>query len=266
MKEQFYFNKVTHVPTLDKIKTQWRNTLTAPQDGMWETLTDYANHLEIRASNKSIGYACLDDGNRLLQCFIIPEFLNDGPLIFKKLLKETKVNSALIGTNNPVFMSLAMHFQQSMAIDTYLFTDEIEVETTTVEKANLKLAWQDDLDALISFYNNSVGAPEDWLRGYLGNLIAKGELFFLSDGTDILGTCDVRLSETDMSIADVGMVVSTEHRRKGIGSYLLGKAKELVYDMDRKPICSCEKDNMGSLKSIHKNGFRSTYQMLKVSF
>jgi len=34
----------------------------------------------------------------------------------------------------------------------------------------------------------------------------------------------------------------------------------------RTPICSCEAGNIGSLKAIHKNGFRSIHQMLKLSF
>lgn len=265
MKEQLYFNKVTHNPILDTLKIQWRKTLTGPQDGMWETLTDYANHLEIKADNQTIGYACVDDENRLLQCYIIPEWLHKGIGILEQLMKEAQVSSALVGTNNPVFMSLVMHFQQSVTIDTYLFTDEIASENT-VSNGTLKLAWQDDLTTLVTFYNESVGAPKEWLQGYLGNLITRGELFFLFDGTEILGTCEVRNSDTDSSIADVGMVVSSNHRQKGIGSFLLGKAKELAYDLERRPICSCEKDNLGSLKSIHKNGFRSTHQMLKISF
>lgn len=265
MKKQFYFNKVTHKPILETLKTQWQETLTAPQDGMWETLTDHANHIEVKADNETIGYACIDDQKQLLQCFIVPKWRHNGVEIFEQLLKKEQIPSALIGTNNPVFMSLAMHFQQSVTIDTYLFEDEIEAEAST-HGGTLKLAWQDDLTSLVNFYNASVGAPKEWLEGYLGNLIAKGELFFLLEGTEILGTCEVRSSETDSSIADVGMVVSVNHRQKGIGTYLLGKAKELAYDMERKPICSCEANNIGSLKSIHKNGFRSMHQMLKISF
>lgn len=62
------------------------------------------------------------------------------------------------------------------------------------------------------------------------------------------------------------MVVSPAHRKKGLGTFLLGNAKEKAIKWNREPICSCEKDNIGSLKSIENNGFRSIHQMLMLEF
>ena len=85
-------------------------------------------------------------------------------------------------------------------------------------------------------------------------------------GTEILGACEVRKSAVQPEVADLGMVVSVNHRRKGVGTYLLGQAKRISREWDRKPICSCEKENAGSLKSILNNGFRSVHQMLVMEF
>jgi predicted acetyltransferase len=76
----------------------------------------------------------------------------------------------------------------------------------------------------------------------------------------------VRNSDTDDSIADIGMIVSPLYRKSGYGTFLLGKAKEIAIRIGKTPICSCEKDNLGSLKSIQKNGFRSIHQLLSVEF
>ena len=88
----------------------------------------------------------------------------------------------------------------------------------------------------------------------------------LEDIGEILGSCVVRKCDSDPEIANVGMAVAPAHRRKGLGTFLLGKAKEKAIEWGKQPICSCEMDNAGSLKSIQKNGFRSIHQMLYMEF
>jgi len=109
-------------------------------------------------------------------------------------------------------------------------------------------------------------APKEWLVGYIGGLIEKGEIFSLKDGNEIIGTCEVRKSITAPKYADIGMVVSPDYRRKGYGTYLLNKAKTLALEWGRTPICSCEKNNVGSIKSINNCGFVSMYQLLSIVF
>lgn len=265
MSKQLFFNEIPYHQALEPLKAAWRETLTAPQDGMWETITDASKHLEIRLDNQLIGYACIDGDNRLLQFFVQSEQLQEGPHILAQLIEQKQIKSALVGTNSPVFQSLAMNLQKSISIDTYLYSDLIESEAVH-PSGQLALAWEADLDRLIAFYHEAIGAPTVWLNDYLLNLISRGELFYLIDGTEILGTCEVRLSDSDHRFADIGMVVGQNHRKKGLGTYLLDKAKELSYDSDRTPICSCEAGNIGSLKAIHKNGFRSIHHMLSISF
>ncbi len=262
---QFDFNKIDDVNALDSLRTDWRKTLTAPQDGMWETLTGFGNHWEVKEKDKTIGYASVDEENRLLQFYVLPAWMKEGVSIFGEFIDQEKIKNALVGTNNPFFMSMVMHLQKLVTVDTYLFTDL--VKTKPIEKkGTLRTAKNKDLENLIDFCHESMGGPKEWLNGYLGNLINRGEIFVFENEGQILGTCEVRKSETDSEVADVGMVVSKNHRRKGLGTFLLGKTKEIAYEWNRKPICSCEKDNIGSLKSIENNGFRSLHQMLLVEF
>ena len=152
-----------------------------------------------------------------------------------------------------------------MNVDTYLFTNYLDSIIEENEK-QVRPTESDELDKLVNFYHGSMDAPKEWLNSYLGNLNNKRELFVLEEGPEILGVCEVRRSESDSSIANIGMVVSTQHRRKGLGTYLLSKAKEIAISWDKQPICSCEKDNIGSLKSIQRSGFRSIHQMLYMEF
>lgn len=261
----YSFKKNDAPAILSPLKAIWQKSLVAPQDGMWETLTGYATPWEIQAENQTIGYACVDDENRLLQFFVLPPWMQAGETIFRQFIAQEKIEKGLVGTNNPMCLSIAMHVQKSVKVDTYLFTDY--VKEATVERAGVfRMATEDELERLVDFYHKSMDGPEAWLTGYLGDLLAKGEIFFLEENGEILGACEVRRRASDPTLADLGMVVSASHRKKGIGTYLLGKAKEVAYGWDKEPICSCEKENMGSLKSIQKNGFRSIHQMVLMAF
>jgi len=262
---QFHFQKITDTSQLNILKSEWIKSLVAPQDDMWEAFTNGATHWDLKQKDQSIGYACVNDENKLLQFFVIPDWNHEGPTIFQKFIKQQSIKSAMIGTNNPACLSLAMHFQTAVKVDTYLFTDVLNVAQNTT-KGTFKPVEVQELDMLVGFYHNSIGAPIEWLNSYLGNLVGKDQVFVLTDGNEILGACEVRKSEGNPNIANVGMVVSPNHRKKGLGTYLLGQAKHIATQWDRLAICSCEKDNIGSLKSIHNNGFRSIHQMLLLSF
>ena len=261
---RFQSQAITDNSIIHPLKEEWLKTLTAPQDDMWESFTDAATHWELREKDQSLGYACTNEDNLLLQFYVSPEWMDVGSQVFQTFIHQHKIKKAMVGTNNPVFLSMAMHHQKSVEIDTYLYTDFLKVDT--IKKEGFRSAAPDELNRVVDFYHESMGGPKEWLNGYLNNLIDMREVFLLENESEILGTCEVRKSESDPNVAGVGMVVSPAHRRKGLGKHLLGCAKEIAKGWNRQPICSCEKDNIGSVKSIQANGFRSLHQMVSMEF
>ncbi len=261
----FTFRKTSDDSSLIHLQNDWRATLTAPQDGMWEAFMNMATHWEIRIDDKVIGYACVNDDNQLLQFYITPQILDKGQMIFQQFVNQEKITTGIIGTNNPTYLSIANHFQNTMRIHSYQFSDVVETKLPEMD-GEFSKAKPSDLNRLVAFCNYSTGAPKEWLNVYYENLIKRGELFIHENEEKIIGTSEVRKSDTNKKVADIGMVVSPDFRKQGYGTYLLGKAKEISKQEGRLPICSCEKDNIGSLKSIHKCGFRSVHQILEVEF
>ncbi len=261
----FQFKKVSDTTSLDPLKMEWSKSLTAPQDDMWESFINDASQWEIAFNNQTIGYACVNKDNRLLQFFVIPEWMPEGTLVFEQFIHQLDIEEAIIGTNNPLCLSTAMHFQKSIQIEGYLFVDFLPTQVSKKE-GTISLAKIERLEELVEFCHKSAGGSKEWLHGYISNLIAKGEFFVFENEVEILGTFEVRKSESNPNVANIGMIVSPLHRRKGLGTFLLGKAKETALAWSRQPICGCDKDNLGSLKCIHNNGFRSIHQMLLLEF
>ncbi len=270
MKEPIQFKNTSSPNDLDSLKEEWRKTLTAPQDGMWESFMNNALQWVVTLEEERIGYTCVDQEGRLIQFFVLPQWVHEATNIFEKFIQQEGIQTAMVGTNNPVFLSTSLHFQQSITVDSYFFTEFINTKISE-KKGVLKAAIPQNLQAVVEFCHLSIGAPKEWLEGYVQNLIERKEIFIFRNEKDIIGTCEVRKSpygqvDSNPVVADIGMIVSPFYRKQGYGTFLLGKAKEIAIQDGSRPICSCEKDNVGSLRAIQGNGFRSVHRLLAVEF
>lgn len=265
MQNSYSFKKASKRNGIAELKKTWLKSLTGPQDGMWESFRDHSTHWEIRNAGDLIGYACVNEEHELLQFYLRPRYLSQGAKIFQKYLADTGIHRGIVGTNNPVYLSLALIFAQEVGIHTYLFRAGFEVDIHEKEGV-LKVCQQEDIERIVAFCHYSIHAPVDWLNGYISGLVAKAEIFVFEHEDNILGTCEVRSSQTAPAFADIGMIVSPEFRKQGYGTYLLSRAKQIAKERQKEPICSCEKDNLGSFKSISNCGFISMHQLLAIDF
>lgn len=232
---------------------------------MWESFRAAATHWGIYREGSLVGFGLVNDHAQLIQFYLQDKHLPNRLEIFTALLEAAEIEVGFVGTHQPVFLSTALHFAKETTVHTYLFT--LTQEQSVAEKeGDLTLCSTQDLEDATDFCHYSFGAPKKWLRAYLGSLIQQEALFKLTLGKKIIGTCEVRHSMALPDHADIGMIVSPDFRRQGYGTYLLGQAKTIAQQRGKKPICSCEAGNTGSLKAIYANGFRSRYQLLEIEF
>lgn len=263
--KNIHFNRIEDKDLVIDLETEWRNNLTFPNDDYWEAVLDSSQYWLLNQEEKIIGYACLSDRNTLLQFFVSAKWLEQGRVILEYFIKEQKIKKARISTNNPIFLSLSMHFQKSVVVDGYLFKDMTDVSLKE-NTGDFKTAKPEDLERLVDFSHRVLDAPKDWLNGYISNWISREEFFLFERDGKIVGTCESRTTPQNSTIASLGIVVCPEHRSQGIGSYLLGKAKTIAKSRNQQAICGCEKDNISSLKAIEKNGFRIIHLSLILHF
>ena len=261
----YSFIEIKDADELAQLKKSWLNSLTSPQDGMWAHFREQSTNWGIYLGDETIGYAAVNEDNLLLQFYLLPSYLSMGGSIFKTFIKDRNIQTGMVGTNNPIYLSQALEAQQSMDVHTLLFRDFQESKIEEKE-GHFREAQIEDKGRIVDFCHYSMGAPKEWLEGYIGGLIERNEIFYLEQEDSIIGTCEVRNNLSSTNHADIGMVVSPDFRRQGYGSYLLNKAKTKALERGKHPICSCEKENIGSVKSIHKCGFVSLHQLLLVTF
>jgi GNAT superfamily N-acetyltransferase len=64
----------------------------------------------------------------------------------------------------------------------------------------------------------------------------------------------------------VGMLVHPEHRKRGVGTYIIQYLKEYCMQNLWRPICGCAKQNVSSRKTLERAGFVSKYDLLEFEF
>ena len=246
--KDIYFEIIEDKTLISPLEKEWRKSLTFPNDDYWEYVLSSCTYWAVKQGEEIIGYAGVNNNNVLLQFFVSAQWLEKGRLILEKFLQEKEIKSARIETNNPVCLSLSMHFQKSVVVDGYLFSDMTEL-VLEEKVGNFRMAELEDLENLVDFSHRVLEAPKDWLTDYIGNLIKREEFFLFEKDNQIIGTCEVRTTAINENVASLGIVVSPEYRRQGFGTYLLGKAKTIAKSRNKQAICGCSKDNIGSLKA-----------------
>lgn len=256
---------------LAAVRQQCYQSLYAPLDGMWDTLIHKAVIKGIFSEQQCIGYFCHDHAFTLINFFVLRPWLNQKADIFKQLLKEEAFPQAYVSTNHPVFLNACMEFSKRVSVYYYLFEDMPEEAhhptlPTAFEGADFVQAENHELQKLVDFCQQITSTDRAWLNQYIQEWLDKEGVFYLKMKKQILGICEIRKSDTQGEYADLGAIVSSQHRTRGLGTYLMLKGKQICKERGLKAICSCRYDNVGSRKMIEHAGFANTNLILKVSF
>ncbi len=252
------------------IRKLFYDSLTSPFDGMWDELVhDHAQLWGFYDNNQIIGYCAKDADGNLINFFLKEEYSHQKTELFKRILFLLESNQAIVSTNNPDFLVVSLDKSKKMAVQGYLFENEKVVDLPkpdAIEGLDLELAADKDLNNLITFCANNTTGDSDWLETYLKRLIERKEIHLLKKENTIIASCEIRKSQTQDAIADLGVIVDKSFQKKGIGSWLMAKAKEISLNQGKTPISSCEQANIGSKKMIENAGFISNNMILKISF
>lgn len=101
---------------------------------------------------------------------------------------------------------------------------------------------------------------EEWLGWIEEDRQAGQDLYFLMKGNRILGGISIRFMKTARDVGTdghSGYGIRPSERRRGYASVMLALALPLMKEYGINPVViSCDKDNIGSAKTIMKNGGR----------
>ncbi len=258
------FIKTEITDTINGLRSQLYQELTAPIDAMWEILyIASSQHYLIEENNRTIGYCCINEDKCLTQIFIIKDYLSLMVKVIKELISTDIIKSASLSSNEPVAFNSCLFHSKSVKTNTFCFehlNQKIEVDTNL----NIELVTMDDIPSIKVFLKEQVGMDDTF--GYTENLVARKEIFMLKKSDTIVATSECRMSDSQPETADLGIIVNRDFQDKGLATQIMKMQVNRVLAAGRKPICSTTLDNIASRKAIEKSGFYCSNIIFDINF
>jgi GNAT superfamily N-acetyltransferase len=249
------------------LRAEYLKSLIAPIDGMWSVFVEMADQYIFTINDISIGYCSINGENQILQFFVKMGY--DADEIYRQILNELSISGAVVSTQEHQHLSLAIDRHKSLAVNAFLYQCEDNVAVMNADfnkNMNFRRIKLCELQSAIDLAVSALGAPEDWLNGYYRERIEGCELIGLWQGDKLIATGECRPSSTQKPYADLGMVVSSEYRGKGIATKILRSMILECREHGLIPICSTESENFAARKAIENSGFKSQLRILAVSY
>ncbi|MCP3933319.1 MAG: GNAT family N-acetyltransferase [Bacteroidetes bacterium] len=258
------FTKTDNTPIVNKLRSELYRRFTAPIDGMWESLyIASSQHYLIENDNKDIGYCCIDDNDSLLQIFLADDYNYLMDTAVRSLIESKLISSASLSSIEPISFNACLSHLKSIAANTFCFQYSNR-PLANGSSLNLELVSKEDMPAIKSFFKNQIDFDDNF--GYAENLIKRNELYMINDSEIIIATGECRMSDSQLDIADLGVIVNKDYQGRGIATQVLRRLVKKAQETNRKPVCSTTVDNIASKKAIERAGFFCSHIIFDIQF
>ncbi|MEK6266459.1 MAG: GNAT family N-acetyltransferase, partial [Clostridium sp.] len=185
---------------------------------------------------------------------------------FESVITQNGIKKALCCSNDPIFYSLCEKNSTNIVTNDHMFhEDEVVINPMPFDGIVMDNATINELDEIMSYFTG-IGMAGDWLVYYITQRINQGELILFRYNGEIIGTGETRPSISSEGYANIGMTVSTNYRRLGLGSYIISTIRNLTNERGYKAICSTDKTNIASIHTIIRSGFVCYHKVDEITF
>lgn len=206
----------------------------------------WTDNYMITCNEMKIGYGSVkgkenfSSRDAVFEFYIIPSFRNISSLAFAELLTVCKALFIETQSNQLLLTSLLYQCAENIYADTILFKDDF---VSSINISNACFRKRNESDIVFEHTAEPVG---DYVVELNNEVAATGGF----------------LLHYNMPFADLYMEVKPEHRRKGLGSFLLQEVKKECYIAGRVPAARTGIENIASQAALMKAGFAVAGYML----
>lgn len=258
---------------ISHLKQAYFAQATAPLDGMWHFgFAPMSAYFGFYEQETLVGFCCINGEGYLLQFYLATNAKTDAKELFTLIAEQNStvigdVKGAFVSTAEPQYLSLCLDNSSTSKVNALMY-QQLKCSTENKEdEFELKLAEPEQLSTFVEFAATNIGAPEQWLTGYYGNLVNRKELFGYWHEGELLATGECRLfDEHQTKYADLGMIVAQSQRGKGIATQVLQFLVASANERGLTPICSTESSNLGAQKAIKRAGLVAQNRIVQIEF
>ena len=261
--------EMTQQKELYQLKEAYFNDASAPLDGMWHFgFVPMSTHFGFYHYNELVGFCCINDDGYLLQFHMNKELLAHAEHLFLAIIQSQTsiglIKGAFASTAEPHYFALCFDNLPDCKTNSLMYQHVKFLNGSDIDDIDLNLADQGELESLVTYAINAIGAPKEWLTMYYANLIERKELWCFTKNDQIIATGECRFFDQFQSnYAELGVIVAAKHRGQGIATRVLDKLARHASSQGLHPICSTEKINIAAQKAIENAGFYAPHRIVK---
>jgi RimJ/RimL family protein N-acetyltransferase len=125
-----------------------------------------------------------------------------------------------------------------------------------------------DYPAYLHFFKTQYpnSEAETWLDGYFNEIAAKGYVFGLYVGNELVSTTDAPgMPYMRESVVELGVSTLPDYQGRGYAKIVIGAMLKFLMSIQKVPIVSCGSSNMASQKLIESVGFIKLADVVSLS-
>lgn len=257
--------KVDNLKDLDDQRDRYKKELLYAQDLNIEENIRESQYYKIYKDSAWIGYVCIDLAKTIWEFYLIEDARIYAQEIFRSFIDMNYIIAAECKTYDSLFLSLCFDYHKKAEGSAYLFRDYADTSypTELYDLITYRLAAEQDYDSLAELDKiaDEVGFFHD-----LRSEIKNQEVFVFFCNNQLIGSGTCKHIWLNSDYRDIGMVVAKDHRRKGIGTYILIRMKEYCLSNGLIPVCGCWYYNHSSKLTLEKAGFLAKHRVIRFQF
>ncbi|MDF2531892.1 MAG: GCN5-related N-acetyltransferase [Clostridia bacterium] len=255
-----YTYKRSTITEIQPLIDGYIKTLSSPFDSYLEDHIVESDFFSIYIDGLAIGYFSFNKEFYITQFYLERKYIKYSQLIFKDILEQYQIKSALVFTGDELFLSLVLDQEILIKKQAYFFQDSGATidEATLYQGGSFRLATKGDISLILQVSDDFFDSLEA--------RIERGEIFVFKDGEILLGAGIVEHGRVLKGYTSIGMFVNEQYRQKGIGRTIITKLKLWCYEKDITPICGCWYYNHNSKKTLESAGMLTKTRLLNVAF
>ena len=256
----FEVNLVVSIKDIYELRGKHMKSLPYAQEYYIEDMVKSSSCYQIYLNSNLIGYFFVTSEKVLVEFYLEKKEMILSQYIFKFLIQKEYFTFAEVKSFDYLFMALCLDFKKNSSCTGYLFRDfnEVHFSLSIYDNLLFQIAVQEDMAKITEI-------SEDFFHQLERN-IYRQEVFTLYSNNILLGAGICQSIFGSLVCCDIGMIVSKDHRNKGVGTYIISKLKEHCISNGLIPICGCSYYNYSSKKTLEKAGFITNHRIVKFEF
>lgn len=248
----------TDIRRIADLRTEYLYSLPVFQELYIEMMVEESDYYLLTDNQRDVGYFIKTNSNILVEFYLVDEQIPDCKDVFNSIMCDYTIQRVYCKSFDSLLMDCCLSNSFNYQIIGCLFRDYFKTVDYPLSGLTNRCATMADYDFLLLQKDGLYESPEE-----LTHFVNGGNVIMYMNDNELYGCGYLIKIHTEWNYYDIGMWVNPQFRNMGIATGIISNLKQTCLSNNWRPICGCAFDNVGSKKTLEKNGFVSKYKLVE---